>query len=167
MPKKAACRRCSETLLVGRGSLPNPMCHPCRRIEPQRASKGSAPKTRRPRAVRPSGATSLRGYGTEHQYQRAVALQAFVPGEPCARCREPMLAADPLDLDHTEDRDGYLGLSHRWCNRSHKPNGTPRSEVFERRRSCVICDSEYRASYREQRACNRVCGVAWKKLNAA
>jgi hypothetical protein len=39
------------------------------------------------------------------------------PGQPCARCGLPMYVTQDLDLDHTDDRTGYLGLSHRSCNR--------------------------------------------------
>jgi hypothetical protein len=39
------------------------------------------------------------------------------PGQPCARCGQPMYVTQLLDLDHTDDRAGYLGLSHRACNR--------------------------------------------------
>src|SRR6185369_11643766 len=30
---------------------------------------------------------------------------------------QPMYVSQLLDLDHTDDRAGYLGLSHRACNR--------------------------------------------------
>jgi hypothetical protein len=37
----------------------------------------------------------------------------------CARCRRPIIPGTHFDLDHTDDRTGYLGPSHRRCNRSH------------------------------------------------
>lgn len=49
--------------------------------------------------------------------KRALADLARRPGQPCARCGRPMFVTQLLDLDHTDDRTGYLGLSHRSCNR--------------------------------------------------
>jgi hypothetical protein len=41
----------------------------------------------------------------------------YAYGKPCPRCGRPMLAGQALDLDHTDDRAGYLGISHAGCNR--------------------------------------------------
>jgi hypothetical protein len=60
--------------------------------------------------------TTARGYGTDHQQARRRALAALVDGTPCPRCGLPMAYSQQLDLDHTDDRTGYLGLSHRRCN---------------------------------------------------
>lgn len=60
--------------------------------------------------------TTARGYGADHQARRRAALQRFIPGQPCPRCGEPMHDPTRLDLDHTDDRTGYLGLAHRRCN---------------------------------------------------
>lgn len=49
--------------------------------------------------------------------KRLLADLARRPGQPCARCGQPMHMSQLLDLDHTDDRAGYLGLSHRACNR--------------------------------------------------
>jgi hypothetical protein len=35
----------------------------------------------------------------------------------CARCGQPIAAAEPFDLDHSPDRSSYLGVSHSSCNR--------------------------------------------------
>jgi hypothetical protein len=35
----------------------------------------------------------------------------------CARCGEFIQAGAAFDLDHTDDRSGYLGASHQACNR--------------------------------------------------
>lgn len=46
-------------------------------------------------------------------------MDAYEPGDLCARCHRPMF--DPpadLQFDHTDDRSGYLGLSHKACNLS-------------------------------------------------
>ncbi|SFO14354.1 Recombination endonuclease VII [Actinomadura madurae] len=64
------------------------------------------------------GDTTSRGYGWRHQQARRIALANMEPGQPCARCGQPMSRAEPLDLDHTDDRAGYRGLAHRSCNRS-------------------------------------------------
>lgn len=62
------------------------------------------------------GKTAARGYGTEHQKLRAKLLPTAY-GQPCSRCGMTMHRGQPLDLDHTDDRDGYQGFAHRSCNR--------------------------------------------------
>jgi hypothetical protein len=37
--------------------------------------------------------------------------------QTCARCGLPIAAGAEFDLDHTDDRAGYLGASHQACNR--------------------------------------------------
>jgi hypothetical protein len=61
---------------------------------------------------------SARGaYGGRHQAtRRALLPDAY--GRPCPRCGLPMLPGQALDLDHTDDRVGYLGCSHAKCNRA-------------------------------------------------
>jgi hypothetical protein len=59
--------------------------------------------------------TTAAGYGTSHQELRKALLpQAY--GKPCYRCGKPMLPGQELHLDHTDDRTGYGGFSHRACN---------------------------------------------------
>lgn len=70
--------------------------------------------------------TAQRGYGTKHEQLRARLLKAWRPGDPCARCGQPMLYRWTLDrngnriaaihLGHTDDRTGYTGLEHARCN---------------------------------------------------
>jgi hypothetical protein len=55
-------------------------------------------------------------YGGPHQAIRR-ALLPYAYGQPCPRCGRPMLPSQPLDLDHRDDRAGYLGMSHSRCNR--------------------------------------------------
>lgn len=66
------------------------------------------------------GNTTQRGYGAEHQALRRAAIRQLKanPGQPCPRCTQPMYADQALHLDHTDDRTGYLGLSHAVCNLS-------------------------------------------------
>jgi hypothetical protein len=74
-----------------------------------------------------TGKTAERGYGTQHQRMRRYLLARWRPGDPCARCGQPMLhrwlidasgrRVSAIDLGHTDDRRGYTGLEHRACNR--------------------------------------------------
>jgi hypothetical protein len=59
--------------------------------------------------------TVQRGYGEPHR-RRVKAERPLQIGRPCARCGWPMLAGQKIQLDHTDDRSGYLGWSHRACN---------------------------------------------------
>ena len=73
------------------------------------------------------GSSTARGYGSEHQRLRRQLLARWRPGDPCARCGQPMLyrwlvqpdgrRVSAIDLGHTDDRRGYTGLEHRACNR--------------------------------------------------
>jgi hypothetical protein len=76
-----------------------------------------ASRIRRP-VRRPPGSTKASGYDQRHKDRRAAALAqlAASPGQPCARCGKPMYIGMQLDLDHNDQRTGYLGLSHRACN---------------------------------------------------
>ncbi len=48
------------------------------------------------------------------RYARLVAAG----GAYCARCSLPIVSGDRWDLDHRDDRVGYLGPSRRTCNRA-------------------------------------------------
>src|SRR6266487_7141255 len=77
--------------------------------------------------ARVQASTNARGYGTPHRKLRDRLLAAWQPGDPCARCGQPMLyrwtldqhgrKVSAIDLGHTADRAGYVGLEHRACNR--------------------------------------------------
>lgn len=63
---------------------------------------------------RPS--TTQRGYGKGHRILRAQLAPLVAAGlAKCARCGETILAGQAFDLDHTDDRRGYLGPSHRFA----------------------------------------------------
>lgn len=73
------------------------------------------------------GKTSERGYGAAHVALRKRLLAAWTPGQPCARCGQPMLyrwllmpdgrKVSAIDLGHLDGKTGYAGLEHRACNR--------------------------------------------------
>lgn len=77
--------------------------------------------------TRNQGSTTARGYGNDHQALRKQLLAAWKPGQPCARCGQPILyrwmldgngrRVSAIDLGHTDDRRAYTGLEHRTCNR--------------------------------------------------
>jgi hypothetical protein len=75
--------------------------------------------------------TAQRGYGYRHEQVRRALLARWQPGDPCARCGQPMWyrwmldrygrRVSAIDLGHNDDRTGWTGLEHRRCNR-----GAPR-----------------------------------------
>ena len=72
------------------------------------------------------GTTAQRGYGNDHVKLRKQLLAAWKPGDPCARCGQPIWQLQAYDargrlisaihLGHTDDRTGYTGLEHSTCN---------------------------------------------------
>lgn len=65
------------------------------------------------------GSTTARGYGSQHQAQRRrYAPLVAAGGAICARCQLVIKPDEPWDLDHAPNRQGYLGPSHRRCNRA-------------------------------------------------
>lgn len=64
------------------------------------------------------GTPTERGYGPAHRRLRAR-IARTLEGRPCAReCGHIFRHGEPFDLDHTDDRSGYLGPSCPSCNRS-------------------------------------------------
>lgn len=76
--------------------------------------------THQRQAEQARGTTEQRGYGAAHRHKaRARAIAQATPATPCARCGQPLGDAyRSAHLDHTDDRQGYLGLSHAACNLS-------------------------------------------------
>ena len=123
-------RRDRPTLavLLGEVQLPTPGSSRLRR-EPRPAPRALARLLRRSSRAghrpRPSSAssgmrrtTSMRGYGSTHQQLRRAWARIVAAGQAtCPRCGRRILPTEPCDLDHRDDRRGYLGASHRACNR--------------------------------------------------
>ncbi len=82
-----------------------------------------------------AGSTTARGYGAAHQAERAkwapLVAQEIIA---CARCLRLILAGQPWDLDHDGTRTGYLGPSHRKCNRRAGAVRSNKSPLRRRRR---------------------------------
>jgi len=55
---------------------------------------------------------------THRNMRAAIAATVNVGLEMCARCGNQIKRGDKWDLDHADDRLGYLGASHASCNRS-------------------------------------------------
>lgn len=149
------CAVCSEPIWPGgKGRLPQgqAICRPCRR---KRERVASPVKLIQPRPSKPRGKTTERGYGSHHQRLRRYLLSVLIEGSPCARCGQPMSKDQPLDLDHSDDRTAYLGLSHRHCNRA--TSGPPIAGL-ELVRQCHVCGSSIRQPKRGVRTCSRACG---------
>jgi hypothetical protein len=59
--------------------------------------------------------TTARGYGWAHQKARKAAL-AWAVGSDCTRCGEKIESTEGIHYDHNDDRTGYLGWAHAYCN---------------------------------------------------
>lgn len=181
MPRRFPCAECGKLMWHGTGALPpgEGICRECRRSKPTYRTTtgrewpngcarcgGSKPSSRHKfceacrRVVRnestvrrPQQSSTARGYGAAHQKARIEALAEFRPGDPCVRCEKPVY--DPpemLDLDHTDDRSGYLGLSHRSCNRATAGRARPAVSKV-----CDGCGVPFETKVHERRYCTRVC----------
>jgi hypothetical protein len=69
----------------------------------------------------PRKRSSTQGYGWHHKRLRAQLLP-FAYGNPCHFCGLTMKPGQQLDLDHTDDRTSYRGMTHRACNRADGAN---------------------------------------------
>lgn len=72
------------------------------------------------RRDRARGSTTARGYGAEHQAERAAWAEHVAAGEvACVRCGELIDPAEPWDLGHDDhDRSVRRGPEHAGCNRA-------------------------------------------------
>ena len=59
----------------------------------------------------------LRGYGSTHDARRRQVKPLVEAGNAvCSRCGDPISPREQWHLDHTDDRLGYLGVAHVYCN---------------------------------------------------
>lgn len=64
-----------------------------------------------------AGKTTAAGYGGPHQRLRRMWAQIVdAGGATCARCGRAIAPGSRWHLDHADDRRGYIGVSHSYCN---------------------------------------------------
>lgn len=81
-------------------------------------------------------------YGASHRAMRRHLIANLIDGETrCVRCRRPLTKAMKLHLDHTDDRRGYLGLAHAFCNESAAGRKGRRVQVAAARRAKLVRQS--------------------------
>jgi hypothetical protein len=93
-------------------------------------------------ARKPLAKTVARGYGQEHR-RKVARERPQMLGKPCVRCGYPLY--EPMQLDHTDDRTGYLGWSHQTCNvraSNRRRAAIRRAQGFVPRRRRVYATSE-------------------------
>ncbi len=84
---------------------------------PVLVTEGGRCAEHRRQADRARGTRQQRGYDRTHERARRRALLRANAASPCARCGQPLGPNyRTAHLDHTDDRSGYLGLSHAACN---------------------------------------------------
>lgn len=68
---------------------------------------------------RQRGSSTARGYDAAHRHLRRAWGVRLATGEThtCAKCGQPVTAADQWDLGHTDNRQSWTGPEHRSCNR--------------------------------------------------
>ena len=69
---------------------------------------------------RTRGSRTERGYGPEHEAERARVQRLMDAGITiiCARCGKPIARGQRWSPDHNAERTGYIGASHEFCNLS-------------------------------------------------
>lgn len=65
------------------------------------------------------GSSTARGYDATHRHLRRQWEARLATGEThiCAKCGQPVTAADQWDLGHADNRQSWTGPEHRHCNR--------------------------------------------------
>jgi hypothetical protein len=72
----------------------------------------------KPKSAWPKASPKARGYGYRHQKARKLwKAKVDAGGVFCARCWHQIFPFEAWDLDHSAGKQGYLGPSHRRCNR--------------------------------------------------
>jgi len=91
--------------------------HGCPELYPK--TEGPRCATHRREHHRARGTKAQRGYGSEHTKLRTSWSSRVATGTvKCARCNRTIAPAAPWALDHADDRETYLGPSHKRCNDS-------------------------------------------------
>lgn len=93
---------------------------------------GSLPPVARSRRSA-AASTVARGYGREHVLERRRWVTLVASGTvTCSRCGRLLEPGAAFDLDHADDRSGYIGAAHPRCNRA---AGGRKAGVNRRRRA--------------------------------
>jgi hypothetical protein len=59
----------------------------------------------------------LRGYGSAHDARRRQVKPLVDSGNAiCSRCANPISPHERWHLDHADNRQGYIGVAHAYCN---------------------------------------------------
>jgi hypothetical protein len=59
----------------------------------------------------------LRGYGSAHDARRRQVTPLVNSGNAvCSRCGNPISPREQWHLDHADNRQGYIGVAHAYCN---------------------------------------------------
>ena len=67
----------------------------------------------------PARDAASRGYGYRHRKVRAHWRPVVDSGRAaCVKCGQQIRPGTAWDLDHTDDRTGWLGPAHASCNRA-------------------------------------------------
>ena len=87
---------------------------PSRNLLGARSCAQAMLRVRRDTTSRPTSARRVR---SPHPPPPAATAPYVNAGNAtCARCHEPIHAGEEWHLDHNDTRDGYLGVSHAYCN---------------------------------------------------
>jgi hypothetical protein len=66
---------------------------------------------------KPKASRHTRGYGSVHDARRRQVTPLVNSGRAvCSRCGGPISPGERWHLDHSDDRRGYAGVAHAYCN---------------------------------------------------